>query len=257
MRTRALALIAMLSAAACGGAALKHTIPDKELVGVTGETATRLAASRGEVARAEDELKGFVVQVVDAEKQMASAQKQEEAAEESMEAANARIDSTRESEAEALKKAGITRDEQVAAATKAYEEEARAIRDRFGAEHAENQSRLSATQGQKALAELEGEYYEAQLARSESEKAVREQAVQVKRAELEQQKLDALQGLKATRTLDDEKRRLDFDKQVLDQKAELAARQEKLRKSDGELQALKSKVEQERARFGASGAAAQ
>jgi hypothetical protein len=172
-----------------------------------------------------------------------------------MDAAEERIESTRDAESAELKKAEVVRDEQIAAAKKAYEEAAREIRERFGAEHAENQSRLAATQGQKALAELEREYYEAQLARREAEKAVLEQAVQVRRAELEQQKLEALLGLKTTRTVDDDKRRSDFDKQVLDQKAELNGRREALRKSDEELQKLKSRVEQERARFGGSSAA--
>jgi hypothetical protein len=235
--------------AACGSTrALKHTVPDRELAGLTGDTATRLDAARGDLQRAEDELRQFDGQRQDGDKQLESVERQQDAAEEAIEAAEDRIEATRDAEGQELAKARATRDAAIAAARKAYEQEERTIREKFGAQQKDNRVVLADAEGQKALADLERQYQQALIKRHEAEKAVREQAIWVRRAELEQQKYDAWLGLKAVQTEQDAKRKLAFEKQVLEEKTTATKLQEQLLKRDGEVQALRSKVEQERAR---------
>lgn len=240
-----------VSIAACGSSrALKHTVPDKELAGLTGDVALGIDSARGEVQRAEDELRMFDGQIVDTEKQLDSVERQQDAADEAVDAAKSRIEATRDSEEKELDKARARRDEQIAAVKKTYEEEARAIRERFATEQSGNREKLAEAKGSKALADLEKKHQEALLRRNEAEKAVRGQVVWLKKAELEQKKLEALLGMKAVQTQQDEKRRLEFEGQVLTEKATLTKLQAELLKKDQELQTLKSRVDQERARSG-------
>lgn len=236
---------------ACGSTrALKHTVADKELLGLTGEIALQLDAARGDVQRAEDELRTFDVQNVDVTKQLKSIERQQDAAEDAVDAAQGRIEATRSAEGEELAKARSERDARIADAKKAYEQEERAIREKFGARQKDNRTQLDGAKGQKALADLERKYQEALIARNEAEKAVREQAIWVRKAELEQQKFAALLGTKAVQTQDDAKKTLAFEKQVLEEKTALTKRQESLLKRDNEAQSLRGRVEQERARVG-------
>ncbi len=255
-------VLAFLSIAAtlvaCGSSrALEHTVPDKDLAGLTGDVAVGIDSARGEVQRAEDELRMFDGQIVDTEKQIDSVERQQDAAEDAVDAAKSQIEATRDSEAKELDKARARRDEQIAAIKKTYEEEARAIRERFATEQSGNREKLAVAQGSKALADLEKKYQEALLRRNEAEKAVRAQAVWVKKAELEQKKFEAFLGLKAVQTQQDEKRRLEFEGQVLTEKATLTKLQAELLKKDQEVQTLKSRVDQEKARTGGAPPAAE
>lgn len=203
---------AFLTLSACGSSrALKHTIPDKELAGLTGDVALGIDSARGEVQRAEDELSSFDGQLVDTKKQIDSVKRQRDAAEDAVDAARSQIEATRESEEKELEKARARRDEQIAAIKKTYEEDARAIRERFATEQGGNREKLAVAQGSKALADAEKKYQEAILRRNEAEKAVRAQVVWVKKAELEQKKFEAFLGMKAVQTQQDEKRRLEFE----------------------------------------------
>lgn len=246
------------SLAACGSSrALKHTVPDKELAGLTGDVALGIDSARGEVQRAEDDLRMFDGQIVDTKKQLDSVERQQDAADDAVDAAKSRIEATRDSEEKELEKARARRDEQIAAIKKTYEEEARAIRERFATEQSGNREKLAAAKGSKALADLEKKYQEAQLRRNEAEKAVRAQVVWLKKAELEQKKFEALLGMKAVQTQQDEKKRLAFEGQVLTEKGTLTKLQAELLKKDQELQTLKSRVDQEKARSGGGEPAAE
>jgi|GEM_PF-2348488 len=236
--------------AACGGRALQHTVNDKELLGITGDTALKLDASRGEVARAEDDLRSFDVKLIDSGKQLDSIERQQDAAQDALDAAESRIDSTRDSESQAVKKAATARDEKIAAIKKVYEEEARDIRARFASEQAGNRDNLADAKGTKALADLEKKHLDAQLAKNEVEKEIRAQMVWVKKAELEQTKFQAFKGLKAVQTETDAKRSVAFEKQVLAEKQTLTKIQERLLAKEKNVEAARSRLDQERVRFG-------
>lgn len=243
---------------ACGsGRSLQHTVKDKDLLGITGETAVKLDASRGEVQRAEDELRSFDVKLVDVAKQRDSISRQQDAAKDALNAAESRIGATRDSESQALQKAATARDEKIAAIKQAYEEEARGIRERFATEQAANRDNVADAKGTKTLADLEKKHLDAQLAKNEVEKEVRAQIVWVKKAELEQTKFEAFTGLKAVQTEADAKSRLAFEKQVLTEKQTLTKIQEKLLLKEKDVEAARSKLDQERARFGTQAPAAE
>lgn len=239
-----------LAGGACGSSsgALEFTIPDKQVKDLTGEAALRVDAARADVAKLQDEVAQRSADAQARERDVDTADATTESAADAVEAVGDTIEATNDKMTTELRQAQARRDEQIAAARTKYEEAAKEIRTRMGAQQDANRSKLVDAKTTQEIAGMQKAYQAAALAEAEQTLATKQQEAMVARARFELVKLEEIQKASGVMGPTETARRATFAAQLDAEEKKLTALQGELTKRHTASETAKARLDQAKAR---------
>jgi len=236
--------------AACGSTPpyFAHTVPDKKVAGLTGESAIHIEQARGEVAAKKDAFNQGDFEVRTAKKDVEGNEDKTDNAADRVDAAADAIEATTDKQETEIRQAQAKRDKEVADAKARYNDLAAQIRERYAKQQAQNQATLATAKRTEEVTKAEIALDKAELAEAKARAAVRKQEINVAQAQLEIVKNDELIQSEGVVGPKETQSKLDFQAQLLREQKRLATAQGKLDAKVKATETAKGKLEQARAR---------
>jgi len=237
-------------AAACGGTAagLKHTISEKQLVGMSPESQARVEQGKGEVMRAQDAYTSGDFEIKAAAKEVGASDARTDSAADAVSAAADTIEAADDKVASELKQAQARRDEAIALAKDKYAKESGAIRERHEKAQTANRAALAGAKRSQELAAAEKALDDAELAEAKARGASRKQEVMVAKAKLEVVKLEELHKTTGVVGPNEQAQKVAFDAQLAGEQKKLDELNKTLEAKVKATAAAKAKIEAVKAR---------